>query len=237
VADASGRLHDGVHAAEGGLDVRLSIHTNQRLLFGICAISYVVLVAVCAVWPAILESQAESKREAAYEDPLILRGRDLYRAYNCVACHTQQIRGDERLASEIDGRRIVPVLAADARFGREVASQAEEYAFQRPPFMGTQRTGPDLSSVGVRLPDAQWHYWHLYAPQAVSPDSLMPPHAFLFTTKEPVGDGASEYERVLTIEGLGVPDGRLWATPDARALVAYLQSLDRHFIEQQGLGR
>jgi len=218
--------------------VRLSIHTNQRLLFGICAIGYLVLVGVCAVWPAIMESRAESALEAPYEDPLIERGRDLYRAYNCVACHTQQIRGDERLATVIDGRRTVPVLAADARFGREVASEAEEYAFQRPPFMGTQRTGPDLSSVGRRLPDAQWHYWHLYAPQSVSPDSLMPPHPFLFTTEPPEEDESMGYERVLSIEGLGVPAGEgLWATPDARALVAYLQSLDRHFIEQQGLGR
>lgn len=103
--------------------------------------------------------------------------------------------------------------------------------------MGTQRTGPDLSAVGKRLPDVQWHYWHLYNPQSVSPDSLMPPHRFLFTTEEPAEDVAVDYEEVLNIEGLGVPAPRLWATPDARALVEYLISLKREFVEQERLAR
>lgn len=215
----------------------LNIHHSHRLLFLIPAVSYLVLVTVCCVIPAILEQQREAEVEAPYEDPLLDRGRALYRDYNCVACHTQQIRGNEPLASVIDGERLIPVLKADARFGREVASRREEYAHQEPPFMGTQRTGPDLSSVGRRLPEAQWHYWHLYSPQSVSPDSLMPPHRFLFTTKKPRDDAAADYEKVLNIEGLGVPGQELWATPDARALVEYLLSLNREFIELEGLSR
>ena len=154
-----------------------------------------------------------------------------------MTCHTQQIRGDERKASDEDGVRVVPVLKADARFGREVATRAEEYAWQDPVYMGTQRTGPDLSSTGRRLPEAQWHYWHLYDPQSVSPDSLMPPHRFLFTTEAPTGEDAINYEEVQVIDGLGVSGGKLWATPDAVALVEYLLSLNREYLEREGIGR
>ena len=209
----------------------ISIHTNHRLLFTIPAVSYLILVLVCAVWPAMLEKERESKIPQPFVSELAQRGFVLYGKYNCVTCHTQQIRGDERMATEVEGVRTVPVLAADARFGRERASTRAEYAHQSPVMMGTQRTGPDLSSIGKRLPDAQWHYWHLYNPQSVSPDSLMPPHPWLFTTEEPPEEDAADYDEVKIIQGLGVPGERLWATPDARALVEYLLSLTRDTIE------
>jgi cytochrome c oxidase cbb3-type subunit 2 len=208
-----------------------SIHTNHRLLFSIPAISYLILVAVCAVWPAMYEVQKEKEIPEPFVSELAQRGFELYGSYNCVTCHTQQIRGDERRAREIEGVRTIPVLAADARFGRDVASTRAEYAYQSPPMMGTQRTGPDLSSIGKRIPDAQWHYWHLYNPQSVSPDSLMPPHRWLFTTEEPSQDEAPDYDEVKIIQGLGVKGDRLWATPDARALVEYLLSLTRESVD------
>lgn len=205
----------------------LNIHTNHRLLFAIPAVSYVFLVLIGAIWPAWIESRLEADIPERYVSDLARRGRELYGSYNCVTCHTQQIRGDERMATEVNGIRTVPVLAVDARFGRSVASSRAEYAHQAPAFLGTQRIGPDLSSVGRRLPDPQWHYWHLYNPQAVSPGSSMPPHPWLFTTKAPPKDQEFDYDEVTIIEGLGVPGPRLWATPDAKALVDYLQSLTR----------
>lgn len=215
----------------------LNIHTNHRMLFLVPAVIYLALVYLCAIWPAQIEQRAMQEVPRGPRDELVERGRELYGSFNCVTCHTQQIRGDQRKARDEDGVTVVPVLAADARFGREVATRAEEYAWQDPVFMGTQRTGPDLSSTGRRLPDAQWHYWHLYDPQSVSPGSIMPPHRFLFTTERPAGDEALDYEEVEVIEGLDVVGGKLWATPDARALVEYLLSLNRQFLEQEGLGR
>lgn len=214
-----------------------SIHTNHRVLFLLPAGIYLVLVYLCAVWPAMQEQAAMEKIPQPPENALVARGRELYGAFNCVTCHTQQIRGDERKASDNDGVRVVPVLEADARFGRELATRAEEYAWQDPVFMGTQRIGPDLSSTGRRLPEAQWHYWHLYDPQSVSPDSLMPPHRFLFTTEAPTGDAQYDYEEVQVIAGLGVSGGKLWAKPDAVALVEYLLSLNREYLETEGLGK
>lgn len=215
----------------------LSIHTNHRLLFVLPAGIYLVLVYLCAIWPAMQEQAAMEELERPLMDERVERGRVLYGKFNCVTCHTQQIRGDERKAIDEDGVRIVPVLEADARFGREVATRAEEYAWQDPVYMGTQRTGPDLSSAGRRIPDAQWHYWHLYDPKSVSPDSIMPPHRFLFTTEAPTGDAQFQYEEVQVIDGLGVDGDKLWATPDAVALVEYILSLNREYLETEGLGR
>ncbi len=213
----------------------LSIHTNHRLLFILPASIYLVLVYLCAVWPAMIEQEAMEKLDKPPENEVVARGRELYGSFNCVTCHTQQIRGDARRAYYEDEILRVPVLEADARFGREVATRAEEYAWPDPVFMGTQRIGPDLSSTGRRLPEAQWHYWHLYNPQSVSPDSQMPPHRFLFTTVEPGGDEQFDYEEVQVIEGLNVEGGKLWATPDAVALVEYLLSLNREFLDREGL--
>ncbi len=205
-----------------------SIHTSHRAIFLLPAGIYVVLVLLCAVWPAHALKQSEEGMPRLIEGALVKRGREVYRSFNCVTCHTQQVRGNERLRVVVDGEEIIPVIAADARFGTDEASRAQEYAGQDPVLMGTQRTGPDLLSVGLRLPGAQWHYWHLYAPRSVSPDSLMSPHPFLFSKEAPPPGLEAEYEEVQPIEGLGLAPGeRLWATPDAVALVEYLLSLRR----------
>jgi len=215
----------------------VNIHTSHRMIFLLPAGIYLVLVFVCAIWPAMIQKEIDAQVPKPFPNELADRGRELYLSYNCVTCHTQQIRADPRVHTEIDGVEIIPVLKADARFGREIATKAEEYAHQEPPLLGTQRTGPDLTSVGRRLPDSQWHYWHLYNPQSVSPDSLMPPHRFLFTTKAPAPEGEVDYDEVKLIQGLGVEGDRLWATPDARALVEYLLSLTRERLEIEVLPR
>ncbi|MDA1195018.1 MAG: cbb3-type cytochrome c oxidase subunit II [Planctomycetota bacterium] len=215
----------------------INIHTSHRLLLALSAGTYLILVYLCAVWPAMVEQTAMEALPRPDHGELVARGREVYKSFNCVTCHTQQIRGDARRAYAVDDRVVVPVLEADARFGREVATRAEEYAWQDPVFMGTQRIGPDLSSTGRRLPESQWHYWHLYDPKSVSPGSVMPPHRFLFTSKEPSGDTSAYHEEVIVIAGLGVQGDRLWATPDAVALVEYILSLNREFLEVEGLGR
>jgi cytochrome c oxidase cbb3-type subunit 2 len=209
----------------------MNIHTSHRMILLIPAVIYLGLVYVCAVWPAMTQQEIEARIERPFVDPLVERGFQVYRSYNCVTCHTQQVRGDARKPVLLGGEEVIPVLNPDARFGREVPTRAEEYAHLEPPLMGTQRTGPDLSSVGKRLPEAQWHYWHLYNPRSVSPDSVMPPYRFLFTTTRPSGDAGLDYEQVYRIESLGVDAKELWATPDAIALVEYLLSLNREGIE------
>jgi cytochrome c oxidase cbb3-type subunit 2 len=210
----------------------LNIHTSHRMILLLPATIYLLLVVLCAVLPALAEQDLEAKIPKPFPNQLVDRGRELYKSFNCVTCHTQQIRGDARLAKVVDGVEVIPVLRADRRFGREPATRGYEYAHQEPPLLGTQRTGPDLISVGKRLPEPQWHHWHLYNPRSVSPGSIMPPHRFLYSTVKPPAKDGIEPERVYRIEGLGVPGKQLWATPDAVALVEYLISLTRENLRE-----
>ena len=130
-----------------------------------------------------------------------LRGRRTYVSLGCMYCHSQQPRD----------RRLSP---ADAAWGWGEPSRPEDYAGQDPHQLGTMRTGPDLWNIGRRQPSRDWHLLHLAQPRAVTPESIMPAYPFLFS--------ASSVSSV----SLEVPgQGRLYATPEALELVAYLLSL------------
>lgn len=144
-----------------------------------------------------------------------LRGRAVYIANGCIACHTQQ--------PSTTGAGI-----ADARRGWGRASVAGDYHYDKPPLLGTMRTGPDLFNIGVRQPSADWHLGHLYQPRAYVPGSIMPSYPFLFEVKAPghAGNG----ERLVTLPPGTAPTGKVvTATPEALDLVAYLSSLKRDY--------
>jgi len=105
------------------------------------------------------------------------------------------------------------VRPQDRDFGP--VSEAPDFVNDDPHVLGTERTGPDLSNIGSRgFPD-NWFYARLYNPRTVFPGSLMAPFPFLF-------DGA--------------PDK---PGEDAKALVAYLQTLGKNrqkFLEDEQLG-
>jgi len=89
---------------------------------------------------------------------------------------------------------------------------------------GSQRVGPDLASVGVRLADPKWHLLHLYAPRAVVKDSIMPPYRFLFE-KRRIERGPSPDALSLPAELAPETGYEIVPRTDALALVAYLMSL------------
>lgn len=82
-----------------------------------------------------------------------LRGRKVYLAEGCVYCHTQQIR---HLKSD------------QKRYGWRLVdappSKGWEYANDRPHFIGTKRTGPDLGRVGGKY-SSEWHWSHFKNPR------------------------------------------------------------------------
>jgi len=101
------------------------------------------------------------------------------------------------------------------------ATVARDYLFDDPVMIGEQRIGPDLSNIGARQPEREWHLAHLYAPGSKVDGSTMPAYRFLFS-KRRVGDTPSPN----ALQVAGVEDGwEVVPTPDALALVAYLQSL------------
>ena len=150
------------------------------------------------------------------------RGRQVYIANGCNTCHTQFVRDDymtDDIARQWGPRRTDPL----------------DYIYTDAAVIGINRVGPDLSNIGAEqaedsprryLQDAQWHYRHLYNPRSIVEDSVMPSYRFLFETRKIVGQ-RSDYAVNLT--GADAPryGYEVVPTEDARALVAYLLSLDK----------
>lgn len=90
-----------------------------------------------------------------WEEPLLEQP---YREAPCGACH---------LGADLPG---APILAQ----GRQLYLQSGRIACHRIRGVGGI-VGPDLTFVGGRRHDPEWHLRHLREPQAVSPGSAMPP--------------------------------------------------------------
>jgi cytochrome c oxidase cbb3-type subunit 2 len=140
------------------------------------------------------------------------QGRELYRSLGCNYCHTQQVRR-EGFGSDIErgwGKR---------------GSVARDYIYDRPVFLGSSRTGPDLTNIGERQPSYEWHYSHLYDPQTTSRGSVMPPYRFLFSL-QPIGPDGPSTNAVKLGGEFAPPQGwEVLPKPEARQLVEYLRSL------------
>jgi len=137
-------------------------------------------------------------------------GADVYRAHGCVECHTQQVRPEGQGGDIARGWGIRRTVAQD-------------YLLEQPVQLGSLRVGPDLANVGARLPDAQWHYQHMYAPRSKVPESTMPAYKFLFRKQPITGAGSPD---ALQFEDDFAPEEGFEIVPTeaARALVAYLTS-------------
>lgn len=111
-------------------------------------------------------NRAEAIGTARTYDQLALQGRALYIREGCFSCHTQGVRdtfADSGLASR--------------------PSEAGDYANEVPNLIGALRLGPDLTCVGDRQTDANWHVRHLRDPQVEREHSTMPKYGYL-TTQE-----------------------------------------------------
>lgn len=192
----------------------MNLHDDHRLLFGSAFGFFAVLTSLIAIFPA-LNNQAnnaplpDSQPLSADE----LAGKRLFVANGCVSCHTQQVRNVAM--DQVWGGR--PSIAADyARIDRM------DLWRNTATLMGTERTGPDLTSIGERQPSSTWHLLHLYNPRAVVAASIMPAYEWLFEYREEAAPGDTvvavpeEYKR---------GPGTVVARPEALQLVAYLQSL------------
>jgi cytochrome c oxidase cbb3-type subunit 2 len=144
---------------------------------------------------------------------LQLEGRDIYIREGCHVCHTQMIR---------------PFRAETERYGHY--SVAGEFAYDHPFLWGSKRTGPDLARVGGKYSDA-WQRAHLYHPQNVVPESVMPSFPWLFTNKiDPTV--TPKKMRALRVVGVPYTDEQIADASDEvrgkteiQALIAYLQQL------------
>lgn len=194
--------------------MRLDFHKNHRLLFGVVFFGFIGLSYVVAVAPAISVMRSVTPLPGSLPLTALEReGLEVYLSEGCAYCHTQQVR---------------PLAQDTLRYGR--ASVPGDYARlgpmdawrHAPRVLGSERTGPDLTSVGSRQPSEVWHYIHLYQPRAVTGSSIMPAYPWLFEVK----DAAGGDDVVVPLPpGARPARGVVVARPAAKALVAYLLSL------------
>ncbi len=169
--------------------------------------------------PATVE--ATGGRYPAARPGFAQEGREVYRANGCNYCHTQQIRA----VAEVKAGKLARYVGSDVKRGWGVRpSVAEDYLFDQPVLLGTQRIGQDLLNIGARQTNADWHFIHLYNPQSVSPGSVMPPYRYLFEQRRIKGAPSPD---ALPLGLAEVQQGYEIVPKNAgRALVAYLLSLE-----------
>jgi cytochrome c oxidase cbb3-type subunit 2 len=181
-------------------------------IFGTSASIYLGLSVAMAIVPGILLSQTPPGPGVAPLTRTQSKGRAVYVAEGCAYCHTQQVRP----------------LATDTVFGR--AAAPGDFAYQTPELLGSERTGPDLSNIGVRQPSTVWQFLHLYEPRAVVKQSIMPAFPWLFRTVDKAPDGVAPVPIPAPFaprQGVVVPTAR------AAALVAYLEALKQPALAGQ----
>ncbi|WGD34256.1 cytochrome-c oxidase, cbb3-type subunit I [Olleya sp. YS] len=116
--------------------------------------------------------------------PLELEGRDIYIREGCVGCHSQMVR---------------PFRSEVERYGEY--SKAGEYVYDHPFLWGSKRTGPDLHRIGQRYND-NWHFNHMYDPQAMNKKSIMPRYQWLIEDELDKSQTEAKMRAMVT---LGVP--------------------------------
>jgi len=193
----------------------MDFFSDHRKLFSSALAFFLFLTMIICILPALNNQKVYKPLPGS--NPLTEEennGKLIYIREGCVACHTQQVRNVDM--DQVFGNR--PSLSAD------YARNKRLNLFQNTAtLMGTERTGPDLTSIGARQPSTDWQYSHLFNPRSVVPESVMPSYKWLFLEKDELGVGDVEVK---------VPDefrrgikGKIVPSKDAKDLVAYLLSL------------
>jgi cytochrome c oxidase cbb3-type subunit 2 len=174
------------------------------LVAGGSTLVYAVLALMMGVLPGVALSGTAPGPGVEPLTALQAEGRAVYVANGCSYCHTQQVRP----------------LPQDKIYGRP--SARGDFAYQTPELLGSQRTGPDLTNIGVRQPSAVWQYIHLYNPRAVVPESVMPAFDWMFEVVDHAPPGVTP----IALPKAHAPAvGVVVPTHEAQALLAYLLSL------------
>lgn len=193
----------------------MELFDNHKILFRTAFLFFAGLTVLVAIIPALNNQSNFAPLPNA--EPLssdAVKGKALYIANGCVACHTQQVRNVDM--DKVWGER--PSIAADY-----AGNHRTDFWRNTATLMGSERTGPDLTNIGKRQPSREWNLVHLFNPRSVVEQSVMPAYPWLFVIKDSAGKG----DIIVNVpkDFLDGQTGKVVATPDALYLVAYLQSL------------
>ena len=148
---------------------------------------------------------------------LAVSGQKVYAANGCVECHSQQVR-------------LAPLTTDIAKELGQRQTVARDYLRKKTALPGMLRVGQDLSNFGARAgDDINAIHRHLYEPRAVNPWSNMPSYSYLYKVRKIQGQSSNESVLGLTGPGAPKPGYEVVPTENAKALVAYLLSLNQNY--------
>jgi cytochrome c oxidase cbb3-type subunit 2 len=193
----------------------MNIFDNHKKLYFTAGILFLGLTFLTAIRPA-LENQ-KNNAPLPGTQPLsgdALLGKNVYISEGCVGCHSQQVRNVDM--DKAFGSR--PGMASDYANMHRTSIWVNTATL-----MGTERTGPDLTNVGIRQPSKDWNLMHLFNPRSVVAQSIMPSYEWLFEIKE----NPDKNDVIISMpeQFLNGRNGKVVATKKALQLLAYLQSL------------
>ena len=192
-----------------------NLHKDHRSLVSISFVVFGVLSLFIAVLPAAQMQEVKPLPNQPELTEAELSGLHTYVSEGCVACHTQQVRNIEM--DRMWGDR--PSIPSDYFYSKKRL----DIWRQSPSLLGSERTGPDLTNVGVRQPSMQWHLLHLYNPRTVVDESIMPAYPWLF--REVSSPGENDLLVPVPPEFLKSGNTKIIVTKEALDLIAYLQTL------------
>jgi len=188
---------------------------NHKKLFTTAAAFFIGLTLLVAVIPAFQTDRINHPLPGSTAlSPAAQKGKAIYVANGCIACHTQQVRNLDM--DKTWGKR--PSVAADYAMDKRTDIWRNTATL-----MGSERTGPDLTNIGNRQPSKDWNLVHLFNPRAVVKQSVMPAYPWLFIYK----DQPAKTDIIVNVpaEFMEGKPGKYVATKKAMYLLAYLQSL------------
>lgn len=201
----------------------MEFFNNHKKLFTSALVFFLTLTLIIAIFPALNNQRTykpiPSTSNLTEEEA---EGKLIYIREGCVACHTQQVRNVDMDA--VFGSR--PSVAADYARNKRLNLWQNTATL-----MGTERTGPDLTNIGLRQPSTDWQYTHLYNPRAVVPESVMPSYKWLFIEKNELE--TNDIEVKVPAQFRAGVKGKIVASNDAKNLVAYLLSLKQAELTQK----
>lgn len=178
---------------------------------------YLILSSFVSIIPAI---QMQNVKPLPGQKDLTVEERDglhTFVAEDCMACHTMQVRNIEM--DKMWGSR--PSIPSDYYYTKKRI----DIWRQSPSFLGSERTGPDLTNIGARQPSDDWHLIHLYNPRLVVKESVMPSYKWLFAEKDSTKITDKDVVIKVPAEQLKDKKNKVVATNKALHLVAFLKSL------------
>jgi cytochrome c oxidase cbb3-type subunit 2 len=147
---------------------------------------------------------------------LAVAGQRVYAANGCVECHSQQVR-------------LAPLTTDIEKGLGKRQTVPRDYLRQASALPGTQRIGQDLSNYGARAGEINAIHHHLFAPRSVTPWSNMPSYSYLYHVRKIQGQPSNEAITGITGPDAPKPGYEVVPTEDAKALVAYLLSLNKNY--------